>query len=114
MSNIPPNLSLLTSLWPWRGVSFFASAASDEGAISAFLIFKVQRIYILEDINVLTTVFQEICPFPLMDLVAELEYFYGSTICTWIRQVLILSKDLGQPRTVLRKKIDMKHIKDLN
>ncbi|XP_006736597.2 dedicator of cytokinesis protein 4-like [Leptonychotes weddellii] len=47
-------------------------------------------------------------------LIADLDYFYGSTICTWIRQVLNLSKDLVQPRTVLRKKIDSKHIKDLN
>ena len=45
--------------------------------------------------------------------IADLEYVYGSTICTWLGQILNFSKDLVQPQTVLRKKIDTKHIKDL-
>lgn len=46
--------------------------------------------------------------------IADLEYVYGSTICTWLGQILNFSKDLARPRAVLRKKIDTKHIKDLN
>lgn len=49
-----------------------------------------------------------------MLLIADLEYVYGSTICTWLGQILHFSKVVAQPRSVLRKKIETKHIKYLN